>query len=217
MKYTFVLLTLFTCLTLFSQDDSSVSSESISKGNWFIGGGSNLFFNSTNSEVESNGQTIDTGNDLRISLGVGAGYFVSNHLVVGMELPVSFSRRKDDDVGLNLRNTSFIASPFVRYYFNGTNIRPFIQGNIGFGISKSKNAVSNTITNPNDPVFFQPVDTTSDIFQYSFNGGIAIFISQKVSVDLGVGYSSTTSNPDTSDIKFKNNTIGFLAGFNIFL
>ncbi len=204
-------------LALSSQDNDFNSSTATSKGSWLVGGGSNLFFNSTNSKVESNGQELDGLNTLSITLGVGAGYFVANNLVIGLELPVTFSRRKDDDIGFNVRNTTFVVSPFLRYYFGNTNIRPFIQGNIGFGSSKSKNNSDTIIANPNDPLVFQPIDTKSDIFQYSLNGGIAIFISQNVALDIGIGYSSTTTKPDTSDIKFKNNTIGFLAGFNIFL
>ncbi len=217
MKNIFSIFLLFMSLIVFSQDDESGSSESTSKGNWIIGGGSNLFFNSTNSKVESNGQELDGLNTLSVTLGAGAGYFVANNLVIGLELPVTFSRRKDDDIDFNLRNTTFIVSPFVRYYFNGSNIRPFLQGNIGIGSSTSKSAGSNVISDPSDPLFFESVETKSEIFQYSINGGIAIFISKNVTVDIGVGYSSTITKPNTSDIEFTNNTIGFLVGFNIFL
>jgi opacity protein-like surface antigen len=214
-NYSLLFLVLFFSTFVFSQEDASRDfSEATVKGNWLIGAGSNFFFNSTSSKIETNNQEIDAGNTLNISLGLGGGYFVMDNLLVGSELPVSFSRFKDEDAGFERKGTSIIVSPFVRYYFGGSNIRPFIQANVGFGSSKTT-IEDNSISSPDD--VFQTSESRSNIFQYSLNGGIAIFISDMVSVDLGVGYSQTNSKPKDSDVTFKNSTIGFLAGFNIFL
>ncbi|MBC2845198.1 outer membrane beta-barrel protein [Winogradskyella flava] len=215
MKYNVLFVLLLMPSFCLAQEEEERTEEPTEKGNWFIGAGSNFFFNSTNSKIETAEQDLDAGNTLNITLGAGGGYFIIDNLLVGVELPVSFSRFKDDDIDFERKITSFIASPFVRYYFNGSNIRPFVQANIGFGSSKT--TIEDNSVSPNPDPVFQASESKSTVFQYSVNGGIAIIINDKVSVDLGVGYSQTNSEPEDSDLKFKNSTIGFLAGFNIFI
>jgi len=215
MKYNVLFVLLLMSSFCLAQEEEERTEEPTEKGNWLIGAGSNFFFNSTNSKIETAEQDLDAGNTLNITLGAGGGYFIIDNLLVGVELPVSFSRFKDDDIDFERKITSFIASPFVRYYFNGSNIRPFVQANIGFGSSKT--TIEDNSVSPNPDPVFQASESKSTVFQYSVNGGIAIFINDKVSVDLGVGYSQTNSEPEDSDLKFKNSTIGFLAGFNIFI
>ena len=102
--------------------------------------------------------------------------------------------------------TSIIAMPFVRYYFGDNNIKPYLQGAVGFGSSKTN-------------IDFYDSASTSNLVSYGFDGGIAIFLNENVSLDVGAGYTSSTSKPqedNSNNVKFINNAFGLNAGFNIY-
>ncbi len=187
------------------------------KGTYIVGGSSSFSFVNSNSKTKTDTQNIDTGNTLNISLAPAGGCFVIDNLAVGLQLSVGYRKYKDDNSSVvgdafESKSTTFLALPFVRYYFSKTNIKPFLQASVGIGSSKSE------YTN-NDPFFESDSENKSNLFTYEFDGGVALFINSNISIDLGVGYASTTSKPkeSSSNLKFINNAFGFNAGFNIFL
>ena len=199
-----------------AQDDSSTE-DFTSKGTYIVGGSSNLSIASNSSKTKTDTQEVDTGSTFNISFAPAAGYFVMDNLVTGIQLSIGYRKFKDDNSSVTgdiyeSKTTTLLALPFVRYYFSKNNIKPFLQGSVGLGTSKTK--FTNT-----SPFSEGENESTSNIFAYEFDGGVAIFINSNISVDLGIGYASTSSKPkdSSSDLKFINNAIGFNAGFNIYL
>lgn len=198
-----------------SQSDDETSISPTTKGNFIVGGSSSFNFSSENLKIKSDTvDDIDIGTNTFFSIAPSVGYFVFDNLVIGAEVTFSTGKFKSDDSDFKSKNTTIVASPFVRYYFGKTKIKPFLEGSIGLGSSKSESEnfpIGDDIVNS--------TETRTSIFAYNFNGGVAIFLNDFVSIDLGVGYFSTSSkNKDNNDGNFRNinNTIAFNAGFNIF-
>lgn len=115
--------------------------------------------------------TIPTsgGSGTIISLQPTYGWFVNNGLVVGVGIPffnVSSNGSRATQIGL---------TPFVRYYIGPTQIKPFVGASIGIVNTSASYAGSNA-------------DSSTDAL-YSLTGGVAFFINQSVSFDLGLTYT----------------------------
>ena len=153
------------------------------KGNVLLGGENILDFTSRK----------DDDNDKRTyaDLSPQIGFFVVDGLAVGVELPMSYSSRKSED-GSSNTSTSLAVSPFLRYYFGTSHIKPYLHGEAGFGSGKTKITWSPGLggTPP-------PVDLASRMFLYEIGGGLGIFLNDKVSLDFGVRYTSQSSSPST--------------------
>ena len=210
-KIIFILSFTFICIALgFSQTE---------KGNFIIGGSSNFSFASEKNKFKADNFDGDDGDStLNISFAPTVGYFATDNLAIGLQTVIGYS--EDNTEFGKIKTTSIAGAPFIRYYFSNSKIRPFLQGTVGIGSSKSKFDISN-IFSPVDPII-QDVsnERTSRIFTYGFDGGVAIFINPQISVDLGIGYvhsSSKAKENNTNNSRFISNIIGFNAGFNIFL
>ncbi|MBC3758630.1 outer membrane beta-barrel protein [Hyunsoonleella sp. SJ7] len=184
------------------------------KGNFIVGGSSNFSFTSSKSKIKTNSQDLDGPQATNVSFGPAGGFFVINNLALGLQAPISFEKSTEDLNGsgsVEVKSTSFAVSPFVRYYFSKSSIKPFLQGTIGLGRVKSQFE-----SNGNG---FSNSESKSNLFLYGFDGGVAIFINESISINLGVGYLSSSSKPDESsnDLKFVTNIIGLSAGINVFI
>ncbi|WP_400078594.1 outer membrane protein [Winogradskyella sp. R77965] len=217
MKNTTKTIVLFVTLTLMF----SIGYSQTEKGNLIIGGSSDLSFSSSKSSVKPNNENQGDDTVLRLSFGPSLGYFIIDKLAIGLQVPVSFSKRKSESSNgfetypFEIKSTSVSAITFIRYYFSESNIKPFLQGNVGFGINNSDSFL----------VDFETGNTEygkikSNTFSYGFNGGVAFFINSNISIDLGINYLSITTKPDENndfDFKYIDSKIGFIAGFNLFL
>jgi outer membrane protein len=115
--------------------------------------------------------TIPTsgGSGTIISLQPTYGWFVSDGLAIGAGIPffnVSSNGSRATQIGL---------TPFLRYYFNTTQVKPFVGASVGVVNTSASSGGSNSAS------------STDGI--YSFTGGIAFFINQSVSFDLGLTYT----------------------------
>jgi len=191
------LVIIFTTITVFSQTD---------QGNILIGGSSNLGLNFGSFKTEINGsQTQGTQKVTNFNISPRIGYFVIDNLVVGISLPFSSSTNKLNN-SKSTENSIFI-SPFTRYYFTESNIKPFLQGQVGFGSSKNKFESD-----------FSDFESTSNLFNYEILGGVAIFINDYISFDLGINYINSTSKfKNDNDTKNISSQFGFRAGISIIL
>jgi opacity protein-like surface antigen len=66
----------------------------------------------------------------------------------------------------------------------------------------------------------QSIDDSSGLFSYKVGGGLGIFLNKKVSLDLGLGYSSNSTklNSDNNvDLRRIQNRIGLEIGIVVFL
>jgi hypothetical protein len=123
-----------------------------SKGDWMVGG--NIGLNTNNSNTE-------------ISFTPTAGGFVANNFAVGGEFLLDYSKTGNNKV------TNFGFGPFARYYFTTANVRPIVQGSLGY---ISQHIKSGSLSSTNNGA------------HYFLGGGAAIFISNQVSLDILMGY-----------------------------
>ena len=103
------------CLNAFAQTE---------KGKYFVGASTTL-----NAGVIEHSRVQDNVTSLseritRFSLTPYAGYFIKDNLALGAELSVSLSNTKDYDYNEELRKSSIVFSPFVRYYFGAKKSGP---------------------------------------------------------------------------------------------
>jgi hypothetical protein len=108
-------------------------------------------------------------NTTNVSITPQAGYFVINNLAVGGSIAFNYSK-----IGSN-KVTTFGIGPFARYYFTTSNVRPLIHGELNFLNRKIKTST----TDDND--------TGLNIF---LGGGVAIFVSDNVSLEPIIGYNN---------------------------
>ena len=138
------------------------------KGNVLLGGDTKLDITSQKMDVTDNAIRKSTF----IELSPQIGFFVADGLAVGVELPISYSSNR---LGNSKSSFTFLAvSPFLRYYFGKSNIKPYLHGGAGIGMLKYKSDLLN---------FFNGSET---MFNYDIGGGLGIFLNDKVSLDIGV-------------------------------
>jgi hypothetical protein len=162
-----VLLSLFSVSALYSQTE---------KGKISIGGQTNLNFSTLSTKY-----TYQT----RFNMSPQVGYFIMNRMLIGFQVPVSFSKETIHDFGLysgseNIKTTMEL-TPFLSYYFSTGKLKPYISTKAGFGSEKSKISTSTT---------------ESSIFSYGGGVGLACFLNERVSLNYYIGYLSMTTRED---------------------
>ena len=183
----------------------------LTEGSWMIGLSSNFFgggngitvfnpntvgFAATSGKVKQGDNESDLENRTYFNISPTAGYFIMDNLVVGAGIGFDLYKEEDDDNA----ETTFGISPFVRYYFDMENVKPFAQ--IGAGIGSYSD-------DDNDK---------ESISHIGIGAGIAVFLNEKISVDFVLGYTSETYKPDDADdLKFIYNSFGLGIGLTMFL
>jgi opacity protein-like surface antigen len=170
------------------------------KGKFLLGGSSNFTATFLKSQTETESYESDPVSVDTISFNPQIGYFIANGLAIGsMCLFLIQPGRTDGDT---FKTSSWLAGPFVRTYFGGQNIKPFIQGSLGFGKSKR---------DFNYEHIYLPDDITRfDLFGYELGGGTSFFITQHVAFEMAVGYASVRSKYKTV---YKENAKTTVSGF----
>lgn len=161
-------------------------------GTVMIGGKTSLSATIENPKWKNDDDSGDNGRFMNLGVSPVLGYFLADGLALGAEIPVMYSKYKDED-GDKSTYTSVACTPFARYYFGASTMKPYLHGAVGYGIQKSEYENS-------DPA-------TWGIFTWDVGGGLAIFLNDKVSVDVGLGYSSTSrKRREDNDTNFKTIT-----------
>lgn len=140
------------------------------------------------------------------SLTPHAGYFIKDNLALGAELSVSFSNTKDYDNDNELMESTIAFSPFVRYYFGTKKVRPLVHASGGIG--SYKNEYRSTITDYKS-------NSSSTLFFYSLGAGAGFFLTDRISIDLELGYGGISSKIN-EDVRGRQNAFGLNAGFSFF-
>ncbi|MGC6524731.1 MAG: outer membrane beta-barrel protein [Flavobacteriaceae bacterium] len=172
------------------------------KGNWFFGGDTSLGFTSSNAQAENDGK--DVGDKLTVSkfsFMPSANYFVMDNLSVGLGLLFESATEKegsDED-----KTSSFAALPTATYFFKSdSQIVPFVG--LGAGLMSTS--------------YGDKDENKYNGFAFGANGGIAYFISDSVSLNLGLSYlNSSLKNKKNDKYKVKSGNLGVKVGFGIFL
>ncbi|MGV8092156.1 MAG: outer membrane beta-barrel protein [Mangrovibacterium sp.] len=139
------------------------------KGKFLLGGNSNLLFYTNKYHWDENDPS---GRSWDISFAPQVGYFVTDGLAAGMEFPFRHIWGDDEKI------TSISCGPFLRYYFGKTQFKPYLTAGTEFGKSVSEYTYSNE----------EASKTTDRTFAYRLGGGLGIFITKNISVDLGLLY-----------------------------
>ena len=84
--------------------------------------------------------------------------------------------------GSTYYSTSFAGVPFLRYYFGGAKIKPYLHGGIGPGWQQDK-------TKDNSIITFK---TKYSLLVFILSAGLGVFLNEHISFDFGFGYHSTT-------------------------
>jgi hypothetical protein len=152
----------------------------ITKGNWLVGG--DIAF----SYSKSKSQSINDSESFIIDASPNVGYFFWDKLAFGTR--VNYFRSRFESSSGNSELDSFLVSPFVRYYFLNEKKRtnPFLESSYRFSLEDENKAE-----------------------EFSFKGGIAVFLNSSVAVEISLNYLNSNS---------KNQFVGshtILLGFGI--
>jgi hypothetical protein len=133
------------------------------------------------------------------------GYFLKDGLMVRANMNL-FSQK--DIVEENVNGSTFVLmlGPELKYYFGSRTIRPYIGGILDFGWAK--------ITYTIDGVKESP---SYNLAQLRLEGGVAVFIGQHISIDLGIGISNMWQK--TNGVAYYRDSyqnIGINLGVNFF-
>jgi outer membrane protein len=178
-------------------------------GKIFIGASSNLnasFINYSSKSDNSNG--IDFGSSNSFSINPRVGYFIIDDFLIGFQASLSFNSFDRDGTSDSSSNSLSFA-PFVRYYFLKGQFKPFINARYGFGSSESKFRNFDGLLD----------ESRSTVRDLQVGGGVAYFINQTISLELGLNYIRSASKADNSPNNFKDINSGIFSsiGFAIFL
>lgn len=137
-------------------------------------------------------------------LAPNVGYFVANNLMVGLNFSISTTSNKDEGDDESYGNTLTSFQPMLRYYFMTTKVRPY--GEMRGGILNFKD---------------KEEDEGDSATVFGLKGGAAIFLNEKVSLDLFLDYTMGFNNEEDDftgeEIKNTSTLVSFGAGFSIFL
>ena len=127
-----------------------------------------------------------------VSLNPNVGYFLADQLAMGSALFVNALSSG------SFNNTSLGITPFVRYYFGQTNLRPFVLAQAGY--SRIWPGYRN---------FGSPI--SEGMGDLSLGVGLTYFISRQV------GLEATFSRRTLIRETFTDNTLGLNFGFQIYI
>lgn len=174
------------------------------QGNWVASGKTGLDFISATTKEYYDGET-DSDSDYKqssISVSPSVGYFVIDNLAVGLSAAFQSYKDKTGNDDWSDPSTAFAIMPFATYYIPlQGQVRPFVGVGGGFGgVSEG--------------------DDDADKFSglaLGGNAGVAIFLNDKISLDLGAQYIHTNyKNKDDNDWRLKTGSIGAMVGFSVY-
>lgn len=218
----------------------------LTKGNMFVGAdlGTTSYSFGTQSFNYSSAGSIQNDNNKTYSLDFAPsmGVFLTNHLVFGGTLDLSYSHISDNITNTNSTlvsnesksdNTTVTLGPFLRYYFfDSTPSKTvfYIQAS-GLAGSGSGSSSGSDEASSESPGQYSSNISNEFVIQGSGSLGITHFISKDIGLDLAIGYTydyehytdTYNTNPTTpgSSGSYKasipKNGIGINAGFHFFL
>lgn len=212
---------LFAMATLFWVTDSFGQTE---QGMWLFSGATDVtgFFGNTKVSIEpKDGDNTDFDGPKITAFEVtpALGYFIIDNVAVGLFAEVGYMKSDqaaDEDVGIDKdvwSETSTIFGPFAQIFFGEGEVRPFIEGAVGFGTLKYKDESGGSDKS-------QSLESTTKIFGWEAGVGVSVFASESVSFEFGVGYGSekgTNEVEDMGDIITTGSGVGVNIGISIFL
>lgn len=202
----------------------SVTEAQINKGKILIGVGTSFSYYNFGSDLFSLGfstikqksnspETLDPSTQKMTTLNLlpKFGYFIANNLVLGADICIASATSKTSSGQYvdKYTSSSLGIGPFIRYYFNGSKVMPFLEVQSLFGSIREKSEYG---TNK----------STYKTGMTSFGGGagIAVKAGDRLTFDMLAGYNSMSTkdkenNPDNE--RTVQGTLGFKLGFTVIL
>jgi outer membrane protein len=142
------------------------------------------------------------------------GYFLVDNLAVGVDFSLSMLnyRSGSEDEEMKYKSSVLAAGPFVRYYFKGGKVTPYLEATALFGSVKNKYE--------SDTEWMDDEEYTSKIHSFEGGFGIAIPVGNRSAFDLMAGYNSFTMKDKEENEDNTRNIIGSFGlrfGFVFFL
>ncbi len=162
------------------------------------------FTNSTMS-YSSDSNSGDTDQDLYFNLSVPFGFFIGEHVILGLETGYSYEVDKDfNESGGETGETSYSTvkiGPFFRFQTNMTEkTKFFLHVNSLFGFGSIKDEWSNDSSGESGEY-----ETTTFILNPGVSPGVSLNLSETIMLEIMLGrlyYNSHTTTPKDSDNNF---------------
>jgi hypothetical protein len=169
---------LFTNIYVFGQDSSKIKIQ--------IGGLTKLDFSSTKIVYEnSDGNFHQVSPSLILNLSPSIGFLFRNGIILGVELPLSYSKETDMSGSITeLKSISF--APYGKYYIGAKSLKPFIYLTYGKGFASQVE----------DNHSSRPIEFNLTLF--GIYGGLAYFFKHNVSLEFSIGYGYESIIPKES-------------------
>lgn len=207
-------LTLIALLAFFGTANAQTETASTlptAKGNWIIGGSTNLGFNSNKVTQKSGDYSVDGQKNSTFNVTPTVGYFVIDNLAVGLNLGYEVQKQDasyDFNQTAKVTNTVFSVIPSVTYFIEAdSKAFPYISAGAGYAAIKTKIASTET---QND-----------NFFVWGGKAGLAYFITPSIAIDLGLNYQQLSTKYEetfsTAENKVIFKTLGASIGFNFVL
>jgi len=170
----------------------------------------------SNQRMSQNGST-DSRYGISVNLAPKVGYSFTDNLVAGLSTYGSYI---SEDAGGTENSTTniYMGGPFLRYYFSGKKVIPYIEGTGQFGSTKRYyNVLFEAGQPPFDVVDFGEEFKT---ITYTFEMGLAIPMGEKAMIDLSCNFTSYTAKrkgENPSNIRDVERSLGLKVGFNVFI
>ena len=202
-----IILVALTCTAFILKTTAQVS-----KGTIFLGTsiGSTTYSQATNDYSYPDGGSKTTTPDIySLSLSPQAGVFVTNHVILGGTLGVSYSHNKTNTSNTETSASSstsmtqtatFNLGPFMRYYFYETAPRKTmlymqVQGTVGLGGGSSSGSGTTTTTT------YTSSGTVTNIFTWTGGASVGVthFVQHNIGLDFALGYSHSYENSNNTN------------------
>lgn len=163
------------------------------KGHWQVG------MQVGNITYQDHGQAASKSWSARFT--PAAGYFVAKNLLIGAGIPFSINYASVGQSGSYFQgddalNTSLGLSPFIRYYFGETRLKPYLGGSYSY-LYKTYKYTHSTVPIPD-------ISTITHSTVVAPSIGLAYFINQQIAFNIDLSY--TISQDQTPSFHYVNTT-----------
>ncbi|CAL2065426.1 outer membrane beta-barrel protein [Tenacibaculum sp. 190524A05c] len=186
------------------------------KGKFLIGLNTPLSFSSSSTRIiDNSGNSTDNNSSTSFTFSPQVGYSIIDNLFVGLDLSLSFGNV--DNQAVETSSSSYVFSPFVKYYYPTNNDFNFFgQFKYGVGRFNSESLNLGAILNPALP---DTVESKSNMEQLLVGLGVGYFVHEKLNIELSLNYQNTfyDSFNNISGDQLAIDTFGASIGFSLFL
>lgn len=196
------------------------------KGTFIISGQTGIGFNSTTVKYEYAGQTSDGPKTNAFNISPSVGFFIIDNLAISIELDYKTATTKQDNliseptlgggyttIDTKNKETTFSIMPTVTYFFSKGKARPYINAGMGFA---KINLENNYYGSSADGPAYGYAESSNDGLVWGAGGGLAYFITNTISFDIGLAYAKYTYEEE-EDVKVKTGALGANIGISVFL